>query len=91
LVSGDGGTCAFQPPETHDDEHRPLPLDVWGLGVSIMSVVCGHLPFPGITTQGMKNSVKTKEPNYWGVEVSEELRSLIADLLQKDPERRPTI
>ena len=69
-----GGTCAFEAPETHTDDHKPLPLDVWGLGVAIVCVVCGHLPFPGLTTREMEESVQMKEPCLSNVEMSTELR-----------------
>lgn len=45
LVARDGGTVAFEAPETHEGDHKPKPLDLWALGVSIVCVVFGNLPF----------------------------------------------
>ena len=91
-VIKDGGTPAFEAPETLAGDHRPLPLDVWSLGVSIASVVFGKLPFPGATQQEIEDGVANKEPQLNAdVVVSDDCRQLIAACLIKDPTKRPTI
>ena len=91
-VCRDGGTPAFEAPETLKGDHRPMPLDVWALGVSIVCVVYGHLPFKTGSVAELENAIATKDPEFAeNVEVSAELTALLADLLEKDPTKRITI
>ena len=62
MVIKDGGTPAFEAPETLLGDHRPLPLDLWSLGVSIVCVVFGHLPFPGKSQAEIESGVSGKDP-----------------------------
>jgi len=92
-VCRDGGTPAFEAPECLTGDHRPMPLDVWALGVSIVCVVYGKLPFPAdASVAELENAISTLEPAYpEGIEVSGELKAVLADLLEKDPSKRITI
>ena len=91
-VCRDGGTPAFEAPETLKGDHRPMPLDVWALGVSIVCVVYGHLPFKTGSVAELEDAIANKDPEYAEhIEVSAELKALLADLLEKDPIKRITI
>ena len=53
-------------------------------------MVLGFLPFEGETIHALSLLVRVKEPVYPSY-LSEELRSLLQSLLNKDPEKRPTL
>ena len=85
----DGGTLAFEAPETQGGPHSPFPLDLWSLGVSIYACMFGRLPFNG---PNLEKSILEEEFNFpEGIEVSQELEDLLIALLKKDPKERPTI
>ena len=60
------------------------------MGVILFFMVCGILPFEGETIHAISLLVRVKEPEY-PTFLSDELRNLLQALLQKDPEKRPTI
>jgi len=88
-VTKDGGTAAFEAPETQDGPHKPMPLDLWSLGVSIYTCMYGRLPFNG---PDMDKSIHEDPVNYHeDVEISSDLKALLCALMNKSPTERPTI
>jgi len=101
-VSDTAGTPVFLAPEANGAAFKPLPLDVWALGISIYALVFGRLPFHGSSLHELKENIETKEPLYdlpvafsdekdSAPEISEGLLALLSSLLTKDPAKRPTI
>ena len=65
MVSDTVGTKPFEAPEVSlRGQYRPLPTDVWALGVSIYATVFGVAPFGTATSDGLslEKEIQTKEP-----------------------------
>ena len=93
-VSGTKVTPGLFAPELVDmedraEECRGIPADIWSLGITLYSMLFGDIPFSGQTSLELyENIVKKpltipKEPS-----ISENAKSMIHGLLQKDPEKR---
>ncbi|KAG1474294.1 hypothetical protein G6F56_000446 [Rhizopus delemar] len=80
------GTILFASPEIlMHKHHRAEPAEIWSLGILLYTLLFGQVPFPDPTSAISGCMVQPK------IKVSFECRQLITALLEKDPERRPTI
>ncbi|KAF7266508.1 hypothetical protein GWI33_020189 [Rhynchophorus ferrugineus] len=64
--------------------------DIWSLGVVVYVLVCGSLPFDGLTLQALRNVViegKFRIPYF----MSQECEHLIRHMLVVDPDKRLTL
>lgn len=92
------GTPWFMAPETLSSQTYPAS-DVWSAGVMCYQLLCGYLPFddrrnpnaPGLST--VWHAILTEEPSMkrssWK-NISEEAKDFVIQLLNKDPDKRPT-
>jgi serine/threonine protein kinase len=90
------GTDPYMPPEQclGSSPSAPIgpPADAWGLGATLFHAATGEKPFPrGDGNEGPDRFPQLVEPpRPLPNGVPEELRALIAELLERDPAARPT-
>uniref|UniRef100_A0A3P8VY47 calcium/calmodulin-dependent protein kinase n=1 Tax=Cynoglossus semilaevis TaxID=244447 RepID=A0A3P8VY47_CYNSE len=95
LLSSTAGTPAFMAPETLSDQRKSFSgkaLDVWAMGVTLYCFVFGKCPFIDEYILALHNKIRTKPVEYpEAPQVSEELRTLILRMLDKNPDTRITL
>ncbi|XP_074527746.1 calcium/calmodulin-dependent protein kinase kinase 1 isoform X2 [Halichoeres trimaculatus] len=95
LLSGTAGTPAFMAPETLSDTRKSFSgkaLDVWAMGVTLYCFVFGKCPFIDEYILALHNKIRTKLVEFPETpKISEELRTLILRMLDKNPDSRITI
>uniref|UniRef100_A0A087XFE9 non-specific serine/threonine protein kinase n=1 Tax=Poecilia formosa TaxID=48698 RepID=A0A087XFE9_POEFO len=91
-------TPYYAAPEVLGPEKYDKSCDMWSLGVIMYILLCGFPPFYSNTGQaispGMKQRIRLGRyefPNPEWVDVSEEAKQLIVQLLKTDPSERMTI
>jgi eukaryotic-like serine/threonine-protein kinase len=94
--SGPIGTDPYMPPEQCAGESAGSRIgsaaDAWGLGATLFHAIAGEKPFPkGSGTEGPERFPQlVEEPRPLPHHVPEALTALIAELLDRDPARRPS-
>ncbi|XP_063750854.1 calcium/calmodulin-dependent protein kinase kinase 1 isoform X3 [Eleginops maclovinus] len=95
LLSSTAGTPAFMAPETLSDARKSFSgkaLDVWAMGVTLYCFVFGKCPFIDDYILALHNKIRTKLVDFPETpNISEELRTLILRMLDKNPDTRITI
>jgi serine/threonine protein kinase len=92
--AGGQGTAAYVAPEQIRGEPPAPTNDLYALGVMLFEVITGHLPFAGATRDkvllqhlhALPTPVKVLAPT-----CPDWLDALIANLLEKNPSKRPTL
>ncbi|XP_055862951.1 calcium/calmodulin-dependent protein kinase kinase 1-like isoform X3 [Biomphalaria glabrata] len=95
FLTNTAGTPAFMAPETLQDDAQNFQgkaLDIWAMGVTLYCFTFGKVPFEeeyvlGLHKKILKDSVQFPEKP----EVSEELKDLILQMLDKNPTTRITL
>ena len=91
------GTPAFMPPEQALGKPNDHRVDVYALGVVLYRMVVGKVPFMADTfTALVQKLVEQRAPllpelSKGGEQVPESLRQLVAQCLEKNPEKRPQV
>uniref|UniRef100_A0A182QR30 calcium/calmodulin-dependent protein kinase n=1 Tax=Anopheles farauti TaxID=69004 RepID=A0A182QR30_9DIPT len=89
------GTPAFRAPETllpGQHFYNGKAADIWALGATLFSLVHGNVPFIATSVPGVYEKIKNDPLEYPPTSnISEELRDLIARMLDKDPQERITL
>uniref|UniRef100_A0A3B5AH55 non-specific serine/threonine protein kinase n=1 Tax=Stegastes partitus TaxID=144197 RepID=A0A3B5AH55_9TELE len=95
LLSSTAGTPAFMAPETLSDKRKSFSgkaLDVWAMGVTLYCFVFGKCPFIDEYILALHNKIRTKPVDFPETpKISEELRTLILRMLDKNPDSRITL
>uniref|UniRef100_A0A665U9M6 calcium/calmodulin-dependent protein kinase n=1 Tax=Echeneis naucrates TaxID=173247 RepID=A0A665U9M6_ECHNA len=95
LLSSTAGTPAFMAPETLSDQRKSFSgkaLDVWAMGVTLYCFIFGKCPFIDEYILALHNKIRSKPVDFPETpSVSEELRTLILRMLDKNPDTRITI
>ena len=79
------GTRSYCPPEWYiNQRYLARPATVWSLGILLYDMVCGDVPFEN------EEEIRGKELTFTML-ISQDVKNLITMMLDKDPERRPTI
>lgn len=88
------GTPAFRAPETLSGQKIYFDgksADIWSLGITLFTFVFGDVPFKSPTAPVLYEQVKNDDITFPAKVVSEELKDLIVQMLNKDPETRITM
>ena len=90
LLSSFVGTPYNMSPEIiNRSPHQPKPADVWAMGVVLFEMLTGKTPFTGVSEAALFQRIKRgkfKFPRY----ISKPAKNLITQMLDVDPEKRPT-
>jgi HEAT repeat protein/tRNA A-37 threonylcarbamoyl transferase component Bud32 len=82
------GTMTYMAPEQHLDPRRvTAAADVFSLGVTLYEALCAGLPFPPFGSL-VSDAVPLRQR---APEVSQKTADLIARMLQREPQARPTL
>jgi serine/threonine protein kinase len=79
------GTVYYMAPEVCHGRYGK-EVDVYAMGIMLVEMLTGHVPFDGETTAEILMKHMTAEPDLSGV--PEKLRGVISAALEKDPEQR---
>lgn len=83
------GTPLYMAPESVGKGGPESPADIYGLGIIIFELLIGHAPFhEGGTLGVIRSHADDTPPVLHGV--PEELSQLVNEMLEKDPEQRPS-
>lgn len=87
------GTAEYLAPEMIDEKGHNKAVDYWALGVLIYEMIVGIPPFYNkdrnkMFAQIQAKSVKFPDKKLHGISVSEEAKSIINALLEKEPSKR---
>ncbi|XP_056911533.1 calcium/calmodulin-dependent protein kinase kinase 1 isoform X8 [Takifugu flavidus] len=92
LLSSTAGTPAFMAPETLSDTRKSFSgkaLDLWAMGVTLYCFVFGKCPFIDENILALHNKIRTEPVEFpERPAISEELRTLILRMLDKNPDTR---
>ena len=81
-------SAPYAAPERWRGEHATFATDVYSFGVIAYQLLCGMLPFPGPSTEDLRDQhlhIDADVPDY----LAPGLRSLLTECLYKAPEARP--
>lgn len=79
------------PEQLHGNAVPSTAMDVWSLGIVLYTLVCGHLPFQEDFPQLLASKIKTATCPALPSCLSSPLRTLLAGLLQPNPDHRLTL
>lgn len=87
------GTTEYLAPEIIKDLGHGFPVDWWTLGILIYELKTGRTPFLHKTTHQTTKLIKSggivfPDPIKHKIEMSEDMKDIIIQLLQKDPKNR---
>ena len=86
------GTPTYMAPEQWRGERQDERTDLWAAGVLLYEMLTGVLPFTATTLEDLRRQVLSADPvpsvRARRPKVPAEVARLVADLLEKDPERR---
>eukprot|EP00057_Strongylocentrotus_purpuratus_P016637 XP_011671111.1 PREDICTED: RAC-gamma serine/threonine-protein kinase isoform X1 [Strongylocentrotus purpuratus] len=81
------GTPEYLAPEILDENDYGMAVDWWGTGVVMYEMMCGRLPFYNRDHEVLFNLILKEEVRFPN-RLSEEAKSLLSGLLEKDPKKR---
>ena len=95
IARGLPSTWAYAPPEVHHGAVEPSPaIDIYALGITLYEIIVTRRPFSGEALAVVWAHLRTVPPRLSeskpGVGIPEDLDVLVAQMLAKDPARRPT-
>ena len=82
------GTLEYKAPEVIHGHRHGKEVDWWALGVVLYEMVVGIPPFYSRDEEVMRTNILHRDLRFSSRVASKPTRALIANLLQRDPERR---
>eukprot|EP00906_Rhabdomonas_costata_P031789 RCo044859 len=89
--SGMVGSPFYLSPEICEQQSYTAKGDIWALGVSLYELCTLHVPFPGTNILAVLNAILTRTPAPMPAQYSAKLNEFIFAMLEKSPEKRPSI
>jgi len=91
-TAGVAGTPSYMAPEQARGEARLLDrrTDVYGVGATIYSILCGRPPFAGSSTEVLLDVLSNDPPppRSFDATIPRDLETIVLKCLDKDPQRR---
>lgn len=88
VMSNAAGTMSYMPPERFSAHPTPIKAsDIWALGAMTYELITGDVPFGDLGGTAQKAGADIPEIEQ---PISEQLRSAVKNMLNKDPWARPT-
>ena len=85
------GTPQYMPIEMIRNKGSDLRSDIWAFGIILFQMISGDFPFKGKSEYLIFKAIQEHELAFEPLVFPEEAQSLILKILQKDPEKRPTL
>jgi flagellar biosynthesis GTPase FlhF len=85
------GTPYYLSPEICREAPYNSKSDIWALGVVLYELMCLRHPFQGASMKELLQRICTAQPAPPSATYSRDLRALLARLLDKNPEQRPSV
>ena len=88
------GTLMYAAPEVISGTPYDLSCDIWSMGVTLFTLLCGEFPFPtsndALTKQSIRSGSFFFRNNLWK-DISKEAKDLVTQMLKKNPKARYTV
>jgi serine/threonine protein kinase len=84
------GTYEYLCPEMVKESGHTPSVDIWCLGILLFEMVSGHTPFKAPTKEALMENI-SKGKIKFSSHISSPLRSLLQQILEKDPQKRISI
>lgn len=84
------GTPYYLPPEIWERKRYSKKADMWSLGVILYELLTLQRPFKGPSQREIMQQVLYGSHDPFPCSVSDEMKGFVRDLLNKDPEARPS-
>ena len=81
------GTPVYMAPEICQGVPYSYKVDIWSLGVLIVEIVSGKLPFTGDSPKEIQENILKCQPTYSSI-ISQQLRDLCRKIFVPDPDNR---
>ncbi|XP_063361380.1 serine/threonine-protein kinase STK11 [Cydia amplana] len=87
------GSPAFQPPEIANgaEQFSGFKVDIWSSGVTLYNMTTGRYPYEGDNVYRLLEAIGRGEPAPPPANLGSTLRSLLIAMLQREPQRRPSV
>lgn len=85
------GTWHYMSPEIINSQPYNFKTDIWSLGVLLYEMCTGKLPFRGSNDFVIRRKIKAGVYSSIPVRYSQGIKDLVADLIQLDSKKRPSI